>query len=211
MYTNISLTSKVHRPTPICISSEESIDGRFFVGISDTQCHLLDPFFTFELGFDTNFDWQKFQKFIVSTLVGPLKENPWDKEQEILKLCRNPQCINPNHFKLGSGAKFKDFRRRTCYVPSWLKGGQSGHIHISWLRAIINQTLAHRVYYQLFIGRIPSNLYVCHRCSNSGCLNPYHLYLGTHTQNTRDLAAYRRAAKAKSLPKLDRGLLRKST
>ena len=75
-----------------------------------------------------------------------------------------------------------------CWL--WLgKPSPSGYcrVHVSG-----RQMYAHRVAYQIVHGAIPKEMVICHKCDVPRCVNPDHLFMGTHSDNVADKVAKKR-------------------
>lgn len=103
-------------------------------------------------------------------------------------VCGNSRCINPEHHAprtLETRMKNYIVSESGCWEWQGNVFTETGYGSIT----IDGKSQAtHRVSYQLHIGEIPRGLMVLHKCNNRICVNPDHLYVGTHNNNMKDMA-----------------------
>lgn len=59
---------------------------------------------------------------------------------------------------------------------------------------------AHRVSWELHRGPIPVGMNVLHKCDTPPCVNPSHLYIGTRSDNARDMVCRGRSTRGEKNP-----------
>lgn len=80
-----------------------------------------------------------------------------------------------------------------CWL--WVGGVRSKKYPYGSVKLNKKSYLAHRVSWELSNGPIPKDLCLLHNCDISLCVNPDHLRLGTHKENTIDMVSRNRQAK----------------
>ncbi len=87
-------------------------------------------------------------------------------------------------------SSFVGIHQELCFSANWLNYGSNGYVSIN-AKELERTVPAHRMVMMLLVGQVDGN--VLHRCGNSNCYNPYHLYIGSPRENTRDKTLHSRS------------------
>lgn len=104
--------------------------------------------------------------------------------------------------------KIKFFQKihKSSSYPCWIWTGARNKINgYGKFRTGPSKTNnAHVVSWRLHFGEVPSGLWVLHKCDIPHCVNPEHLWLGTHLDNMQDMAKKGRSRNKWTKPRCPR-------
>lgn len=99
-----------------------------------------------------------------------------------------------HHMPLGERLARHSVRDEVTGCLNWT--GQIGNhgYGVLWVKGEAPKSLCvHRVAYELAFGNIPPDKpHVCHHCDNKRCIEPSHLFAGTHLDNVADMVRKQR-------------------
>lgn len=132
-----------------------------------------------------------------------LAGNTISDRHNIHRTCATPDCVQPSHQRTHAGpdAQRQEQLEARAAATFWSRTSETEDGCWIWNGHVVNTGYgiicignrnipAHRYAYELSTGQAPpKNMLVCHKCDVPRCVNPAHLFLGTHKDNVDDMVA----------------------
>ena len=110
--------------------------------------------------------------------------------------------MNEHNIAMARWAKDRFFsRKKVTNSGCWEWTGVIGDSGYGVVKRSKKLLRAHRLAWEYAKGPIPSGMLICHKCDNRKCINPDHLYVGTHQANSDDKYDRDRAVIVRGAPK----------
>lgn len=123
--------------------------------------------------------------------------------------CGNTLCVNPGHQTVYTGKRpdRQEVLEARAASYFWERTELLEDGCMNWCGHVTNsgygtlhignrQVAAHRYAMELATGApVSPHLVVCHKCDNPRCVNPEHLFVGTHSDNVRDMHSKGRSSR----------------
>ena len=88
--------------------------------------------------------------------------------------------------------KFEDKINKNSNTGCWIFTGSCSANGYGKICVRYKTISTHRYSYIKYVGPIPEGLLVLHKCDTPSCVNPEHLFLGTQSDNMKDMYSKKR-------------------
>jgi len=122
-------------------------------------------------------------------------KKPYKRERRFATRFCSRTCSNRNANKSDDPVgRFWSLVRKT--KTCWVHKIKSPKTSRYWLIKVNGRQIGgHKFSWELHNGPVPEGLFVLHKCDNTMCVNPDHLFLGTTQDNSDDMVSKGRSAR----------------